>query len=113
MQKINHIFVKKIKMKNTEPEIGQLVYVFNKDIFVTVIDSECVEGVSLYYTDDNCCYIDEQLHYIPKQKPESDDVKKILSWVIDDWLTPDKALRINVNILKKLNEPFGKVRRLC
>ena len=64
MQKINHIFVKKIKMKHTEPKIGQLVYVINKDIFVRVIDKESIEGITLFYTDDNLSYIEEQLYYI-------------------------------------------------
>ena len=43
-------------------EIGQLVYVFTKDIFVRVIDKEFIEGVQLFYTDNNSCYIEEQLH---------------------------------------------------
>ena len=64
MQKINHIFVKKIKMKHTEPKIGQLVYVINKDIFVKVIDKESIEGITLFYTDDKLSYIEEQLYYV-------------------------------------------------
>jgi len=98
-------------MKHLEPEIKQLVYVINKDIFVRVIDKESIESVKLFYTDDSSCYIGEQLHYIPKWKPEpNDEIKKIFSSVIEDWLTPDNALRINVNIYKKIGKPFGKIK---
>jgi hypothetical protein len=98
-------------MKHTEPEIEQLVYVIDKDIFVRIIDKESIGGVKLFYTDDSSCYIKEQLHYIPKWKPEPDEeIKEILLCVIEDWLTPDNALRINVNIYKKIGKPFGKTK---
>lgn len=95
-------------MRHTEPEIGQLVYVFTKDIFVRVIDKEFIEGVQLFYTDNNSCYIEEQLHYITKWKPD-DEIQKIFVSVFENWLTPDIALRKNVEIYKTINKPFGKI----
>jgi hypothetical protein len=96
-------------MKHTEPKVGQLVYVFTKDIFVRVIDKEIIGGVKLFYTDNKSCYIEEQLHYITEWKP-NDEIEKIFVSVIEDWLTPDNALRTNVNIYKKINKPFGKIK---
>jgi hypothetical protein len=51
-----------------EPEIGQLVYVVDKDIFVRVIDKKSIDGIMIYYTDDSLAYVIEQLHYLPKQE---------------------------------------------
>jgi hypothetical protein len=98
-------------MKHTEPKIGQLVYVINKDIFVRVIDKESIEGITLFYTDDNLSYIENQLHYITKWKPDPDDaIKEILFSVMEDLWTPDDTLKINVDIYKSIGKPFGKIK---
>jgi hypothetical protein len=92
-----------------EPEIGQLVYVVDKDIFVRVIDKKSIDGIMIYYTDDSLAYVIEQLHYLPKQEQEqeSDELKEILKSVITEWLTPDKALESNVRISKAIAKPLG------
>ena len=96
-----------------EPEIGQLVYVVDKEIFVRVIDKKCIDGIMIYYTDDSLAYVKEQLHYLTKQEQEqeqeqeSDYVTKIVNNLISEWLTPDKALEVNVNISNKIGKPLG------
>lgn len=92
-----------------ELEIGQLVYVVEKEIFVRVIDIKTIDGIIIYYTDDSLAYVIEQLHYLPKkeQEIESDDWKKVLNSVISEYLTPDKSLEINVTISKKIGRPLG------
>ena len=92
-----------------EVEIGQLVYVVDKEIFVKVMDIKTIDGIIIYYTDDSFAYVIEQLHYLPKQEQEieSDDWKKDLKSVISEWLTPDKSLETNVRILKIIGEPLG------
>ena len=98
-------------MKHTEPKIGQLVYVINKDIFVRVIDKESIEGITLFYTDDNLSYIEEQLYYITKWEPNPDDtIKEILISVIENLYTPDENLKINVNIYKSIGKSFYKTK---
>ena len=88
-----------------EVEIGQLVYVVDKEIFVRVIDKKSIDGIMIYYTDDSLAYVIEQLHYLRKkeQELEYDEIKNLIS----EWLTPDKALETNVRISKAIAKPLG------
>jgi hypothetical protein len=91
------------------PEIGQLVYVVDKNIFVRVIDKKSIDGIMIYYTDDSLAYVIEQLHYLPKQEQEqeSDELKEILMSVLSEWSTPDDNLISNVKISKAIAKPLG------
>jgi hypothetical protein len=94
-------------MKQDNLNIGQLVYVINKDMFVRIIDKEYINNMVLYYTDDNLAYSIDQLYYLQKIKTKSSEkINKDVSLVLDEWLTPDNCLKINVNITKRLNRPF-------
>jgi hypothetical protein len=96
-------------MKHTEPKIGQLVYVINKDIFVRVIDKESIEGITLFYTDDKLSYIEEQLHYVTDWKPKPEDVIGSLIYLeMSKWLTPDVKLRANIHFNKLAGVPRDK-----
>ncbi len=94
-------------MKQDNLNIGQLVYVVNKDIFVRIIDKEYINDMMLYYTDDNLAYSVEQLYYLKKsQSKSSENINKEVSLVLDEWLTPDKCLQLNVKINKSLKKPL-------
>ena len=92
-----------------EVEIGQLVYVVDKEIFVRVTDIKTIDGIIIYYTDDSLAYVIEQLHYLPKkeQEIESDNWKKVLKSVISESFPSDKSLEINVRISKTIGKPLG------
>lgn len=92
-----------------EVEIGQLVYVVDKEIFVRVTDIKTIDGIIIYYTDDSLAYVIEQLHYLPKkeQEIESDNWKKVLKSVISESFPSDKSLEINVRISKTIGRPLG------
>lgn len=96
-------------MKHTEPKIGQLVYVINKDIFVRVIDKESIEGITLFYTDDKLSYIEEQLYYVTDWKPEPDDeIGSLIYFEMSKWATPDIRLQAVVHFNKLANVPREK-----
>jgi hypothetical protein len=94
-------------MRQDKLNIGQLVYVVDKDVFVRIIDKEYINDMMLYYTDDNLAYSIDQLYYLQKIKTESSEkINKDVSLVLDEWLTPDNCLKINVTITKRLKRPF-------
>jgi hypothetical protein len=94
-------------MRQDKLNIGQLVYVADKDVFVRIIDKEYINDMMLYYTDDNLAYSIDQLYYLQKIKTESSEkINKDVSLVLDEWLTPDNCLKINVTITKRLKRPF-------
>ena len=94
-------------MKQNILKKGQLVYVISKDVFVRIIDVELINDVMLYYTDDNLAYSIDQLYYHKEIESESSKkINKDVSFLLDEWLTPDKCLELNVKINKTLNRPL-------
>ena len=94
-------------MKHTEPEIGQLVYIPKKDIFVRIIDKEIIEKITLFYTDDNSAYIYDELYYLTPYVPDPNNpIENILFSVLNFSKNPEEILKKNVFMNKITQTPL-------
>lgn len=91
----------------SEPEIGLLVYIPKKDIFVRIIDKEIIEKITLFYTDDNSAYTYDEIYYLTPYVPDPDNpIENILYSVLNISKNPEEILRKNVFMNKITNNPF-------
>ena len=82
--------------------IGSPVYVNSKDIVTHIDDIEVVEGITLFYTKNKSCYIEEQLTFL-KINNHLDSVEKILYNSFVDSFSKENLLLKQIDVRKRIN----------
>ena len=82
--------------------IGSPVYVNSKDIVTHIDDIEIVEGITLFYTKNKSCYIEEQLTFL-KIHNHLDGVEKILYNSFVNSFSKENLLLKQIDVRKRIN----------
>ena len=82
--------------------IGSPVYVNSKDIVTHIDDIEVVEGITLFYTKNKSCYIEEQLTFL-KINNHLDSVEKILYNSFVNSFSKENLLLKQIDVRKRIN----------
>ena len=82
--------------------IGSPVYVNSKDIVTHIDDIEVVEGITLFYTKNKSCYIEEQLTFL-KINNHLDSVEKILYNSFINSFSKENLLLKQIDVRKRIN----------
>lgn len=82
--------------------IGSPVYVNSKDIVTHIDDIEIVEGITLFYTKNKSCYIEEQLTFL-KINNHLDGVEKILYNSFVNSFSKENLLLKQIDVRKRIN----------
>ena len=87
--------------------IGSPVYVNSKDIVTHIDDIEVVEGITLFYTKNKSCYIEEQLTFL-KINNHLDSVEKILYNSFINSFSKENLLLKQIEVRKRINHVKSK-----